>query len=652
MRFAVLFVVCSLAPAQSLDRAYESLRARDYDAAIAGFRKGIESEPARTSLRKDLAYTYLKIGENALARAQFREAMRLDPNDAPVAMEYAFLSFEAGEQAEARRIFDRIRKTGNPTAEQAFQNIDGPLAAGIARWKTAIEMGANDFSAHYELATLAEQRDELALAAEHYEKAWRLLPDRRSVLVDLGRVWLALDRKADATAALLAASYGGEARAAEMARALLPARYPYVSEFRHGLDFDSGNVELRRELAYLLLRMNRQAEAEQEFRDLADGPAKDLLATTQLAFLLHARGDDLAAQLLFDRVLVGKDGDLANRVRAVLHVEQTLQPRPAKAAPVALDAKVMAERSIKAGYIKDAVKYLEAAIEIDPGDPEVMLRLGWAYNILHQDGMAFHWFGRARLSGDPKVQAEADRNYRNLRAENELFRTTAWLNPMFSTRWHDAFGYAQVKTELRTGLGVRAYVSTRFVGDTRQTLPVISGPPQYLSESSVIVGLGLATTPWHGILAWGEAGRAFNYLTGHDLPDYRGGISLARGVGHTLRGESPGLFADANADAVFVSRFNKDVLFYNQGRFGYTAGPESFRLQLYGAANVVLDDQRQYWANFGQGGLGIRMSGSFLPPSMYFTFEAFRGAYLVNTGNPRRPNFYDFRAGFWYAFTH
>src|ERR1019366_4559085 len=97
-------------------------------------------------------------------------------------------------------------------AERAFGNIDAPLAAGIERWKKALEMGADNFSAHFELATLAEQRDELAVAAEHYEKAWRLLPDRRSVLVDLGRVWKALDRTDDATAALLAPSRGGGAR--------------------------------------------------------------------------------------------------------------------------------------------------------------------------------------------------------------------------------------------------------------------------------------------------------------------------------------------------------------------------------------------------------------------------------------------------------
>lgn len=136
------------------------------------------------------------------------------------------------------------------------------------------------------------------------------------------------------------------------------------------------------------------------------------------------------------------------------------------------------------------------------------------------------------------------------------------------------------------------------------------------------------------------------------LPDYRGGISLARGTGHSLRGESPGWFADTAADAVFISRFGDDVLFYNQSRLGYTAGPKAFRLQVHGEADVTLDDQGQYWANFGEGGLGMRLTGSFLPPSMYFTFDALRGVYFVNAGNPRRSNFYDFRAGFWYAFTH
>ncbi len=469
------------------------------------------------------------------------------------------------------------------------------------------------------------------------------------MLVDLGRVWKALGRTDDATAALLAASRGGEPRAAEMARELLPRHYPYVPEFRRALELDPTNGELRRELAYLLLRMDLEPEAEQEFRVLTETAPDDLLAATQLGFLLYARGEHLAAMPLLERVLAGKDDDLANRVRAVLRMPQVLRAR-GDAPPASIDAKVMAERSIKAGYMKDALKYLQIAHEGDPGDFEVMLKLGWTYNILHQDVLAFRWFDLARKSPDPQVAAEAGRAWRNLRSVTERFRTTAWLYPIFSTRWHDFFSYAQIKTGVRTGFPIQPYVSVRFVGDTRLTIGAAS--PQYLSESSFILAVGVATAPWHGITGWAEAGSAVGYVSGHMLPDYRGGISLARGTGHTLRGESSGWFADTTLDAVFVSRFGNDFLVYDQTRLGYAFGPKTLRGQLSWNANLTFDSQRQYWANFGETGPGLRIAGSLLPQSTYVTFNLLRGAYLIDTGNPRRPNFNDLRAGFWYAFTH
>src|SRR5256885_2209109 len=82
-----------------------------------------------------------------------------------------------------------------------------------------------------------------------------------------------------------AASRGGEPYAAELARELLPARYPFVPEFRRAIALDPQNSELRRELAYLLLRMERQAEAEAEFQTLTQAEARDFLSAAQLAFL-------------------------------------------------------------------------------------------------------------------------------------------------------------------------------------------------------------------------------------------------------------------------------------------------------------------------------------------------------------------------------
>jgi Tfp pilus assembly protein PilF len=677
MRLAIpALLLCALASAQTpasssdpayapLSKAYEFLRSRDYDQAIAFFEKSISAAPTRPSIRKDLAYTLLKVGETEAARDQFGEAMRLDQTDTHVALEYAFLCYETKKQAEARRIFDRIRKTGDPasrsTAEQAFENIDAPLRTGIERWSKALELNPGNFSAHHELAELAEQRDELSLAAEHYLAAWRLLPDRKSVLLDLGRVWKAQIKIEESHAALLAASRGGEPRAAEAARELLPARYPYVYEFRKALELDSANVELHRELAYLLLRMNKKEEAEREFKIITERSPGDLLSAAQLGFLYLARNDRAAALPLLERVLKGADLDLANRVRAALQLPQTPAPEPrsANAPPeqAAIEAKLMAERSMKAGYLKDALRYLKIAHESDPLDDAVMLQLGFAYNMLHDDQEAIRWFALARQSPDQKISSDAARAFNNLRPGLARFRTTTWIFPFYSSRWHDMFSYGQIKTEIKLGkLPLRAYLSTRFVGDTRQTTG--GALPQYLSESSFIVGAGVASRYWHGVMAWAEAGEAISYLgkrpgAGEMMPDYRGGVAFARGWGHSIRSEKPGLFFETNADGVFISRFGNDFLTSSQNRVGFT--PPSIagmRWQLFMNANVTMDDKRQAWANFAEAGPGIRFRWPWMPQSLLFSVSLLRGAYTIPQDGLRKPNFYDLRAGFWYAFTH
>ncbi len=573
-------------------------------------------------------------------------------------MEYAFLCFEPGQKATARRIFDQIRKHGNATAEQAFENIDQPLAEGIARWSEAVRLAPDNFSAHQELARLAEQRDQLALAAEHYEKAWRLKPEERSLLLDLGRVQQELGEKENALSALLAASRGPQTRAGEQARELLPARYPYVYEFERAIALDPRNTGLRRELAYLLLAMNREPEAEAQFAQLTQLAPDDLLASAQLGFLRWKRGDHAGAQPCFDRVLKGNDEQLADRVRLVLYGPQALKKRADSGS--AQDAKTMAARSLEAGYLPDAKTYLTAAHEADPADASVVLKLGWVNNILHDDHEAIQWFNEARKSSDPAVASEGAQAYENLRPEFALFRVTTWFYPLFSSRWHDLFGYAQTKTEMRVGhLPLRVYFSTRFIGDTRQTIGSTSAGavPQYLSESSLIFGIGLSTFVWHGMNGWFEAGEAVKYLpdrkdVGSAIPDYRGGLSYSKGVGHLLA-SSRGWFAETNDDIVFASRFADDTLLYLQTRAGYTL-PQYAQLhsQFFWNGNLTADRLRQYWANTIETGPGIRFRMDPMPKSMLFSISLLRGAYTVNEGNPRRPNYFDLRAGLWYAFTH
>lgn len=365
---------------ESLSKAYQSLQSKDYDQAIAHFRKAIAVAPTRPDIHKDLAYTYLKTGEREAARDHFGAAMRLDPDDFHVALEFGYLCFETRQQAEARRVFDRIRKAGDPvsraSAETAFQNIDRPLAESIERLLKAIQLAPGKFTSHYELAGLAEQRDELALAAEHYAQAWRIMPARKSLLVDLGRVWKSMNRLDDATAALLAASRGGEPRAGEAARELLPEHYPYVNEFRRALDLDSKNIELRRELAYLLLAMHRQSEAEREFRLITEQDPDDLLSSTQLGFLYLARDEKGRAMPLLENVLRGPDVSLSNRIRATLKIPLVENEPQQPSNHLSSDAKILAERSFQAGYLRDTLQYLHQAHEADPDDAWVQLKLG------------------------------------------------------------------------------------------------------------------------------------------------------------------------------------------------------------------------------------------------------------------------------------
>ena len=400
--------------------------------------------------------------------------------------------------------------------------------------------------------------------------------------------------------------------------------------------------------------MDDKPGAEAEFEAVHRLAPEDLLSTAQLGFLKLARKDTAGATPLLDSVLRGNNEELADRVRSALKLPQALKRRSGDArARAASEARALGESSLEKGYLKDALKYLTIAHESNPLDFDVMLKLGWTLNMLHRDGEAIRWFGLARRSSDEPVAREARRAFENLRPGLAKFRTTAWFFPLYSSRWSDLFSYAQVKTEYKIAKWpVRPYLSARFVGNSRGNVaPGGQFAPQLLSESAVILGAGLATNTWRGLMAWGEAGTSAGYITGQFLPDYRGGLAYGRGWGRLLGGEHKGKFFETNDDVVFISRFGNDTLLYSQNRFGYTLEPlESFgglQAQVLWNANITVDLKREQWANFAETGPGVRFRWNGMPPSLMFTVSALQGRHLIGT----KDTFRDFRAGLWYAIT-
>ena len=260
---------------------------------------------------------------------------------------------------------------------------------------------------------------------------------------------------------------------------------------------------------------------------------------------------------------------------------------------------------------------------------EVTLKLAWALNQADRNEDAISYFMMARKATDKKIAAEATRAYHTLNGD-VVPETTTWILPMYSSRWNDFFTYGQMKRSLPIpGLNafnkiLTFYASTRFMGDVKSSVaPHVVGS-QYLSESSVIFALGAATHPWHHLLGWVEAGEAVNYLPwrkdiGLATPDYRGGVSYSKGFGYLLGSEKPGQFYETTDDAIYVSEFDKDWLFYSQHRAGRTFHVgESTKFQLLMNGNYMRDVKQQYWANAIEFGPGIKLHPAWLPSNLYF----------------------------------
>ena len=238
------------------------------------------------------------------------------------------------------------------------------------------------------------------------------------------------------------------------------------------------------------------------------------MAAAQLELLYLADGEELLATPILQDVLNHADPATANRVRLTLKMPLVVEDRQAGASP--LNPRLLGERSYNAGFMKDAKRYFLQAHELNPFDAWVALKLGWTENMLHDDISALHWFDIARQSADPAIAAEAGKAWENLRPDNERFRTTLWLYPLYSSRWNDVFGYGQIKTETRIGkLPLHPYASIRFVGDERRSTGGVS--PESLSESAVILGAGVATRSWRGAMAWFRGGHVGRLPDGSSL---------------------------------------------------------------------------------------------------------------------------------------
>ena len=398
--------------------------------------------------------------------------MRLDPADTHVALEYAFLCYETRQQAEARRTFDRLRQTGDPTAEQAFQNIDRPLAEGIARWTQA-------------LATRPRQLQRPSGTRYSRRTARRIRPRRRPLPRGLppppgppripARPRPRLDELKDTPRSLHARSSPPPAapiRASPSRPAnSCPPAIPYVYEFEQALQLDPANLDLRRELAYLLLEMEQQ-------RTRRTGvPEAPRTRPGRPALRRPTRLPAPEPQRSHRRPTPARPGAPRRRRR-------TGRPRPHRPQaapdppPLRRDApRAGLNRSQNPGREEPQSRLPERRRQVPHHRPRVRPRRLRRHAEAGL-GLQHPAPGRRRRAlvqprppeSRPRHRRRSRHAYATCAPPSRASAPPPGLSPFFSSRWNDAFGYGQVKTEFRLGQPpIRPYLSIRFVGDAQHS---------------------------------------------------------------------------------------------------------------------------------------------------------------------------------------
>ena len=606
-----------------LNSAYQHLRNKNYETAIALFQQAVKLDPSEVRAYRELGFTYKKMGEAAKAADAFEAYAKARPEDVDNRMDLAYAYAETQRDAQALEMFRYVQKRGNPAqieqARQAYRNVEQPLLDEIARWNQAVTADPRNIDAREALAEAYRRHGDREQAIAQFQELRARVPSRTNHLLTLAELFTG---RPEANAYYLLAWRSPDPRVAAAGREGLRDRYPYGPEFEKALELEPWQNAVRKEVAYLYLQLNRPKDALPHFQWLAKHDPNDEQSLRQL--------EDL-------RVTLGLAQESTNQ-QARRHRE-------------------LGYASLAKSYLPAAAAEFEAVHRLEPGDDEAVLQLGYIYNQLKRDAEALRWFRVAGESSNAVVARKARVAIHNLTQSNRKAITTLWAMPFWSTRFDSAFGYGQIKTEWRNArLPFRPYLSMRMIGDSRTRTG--GTRPQILSDDGVVVAAGLQARLARNVFAWGEAGNAISGLRERPRglqrsePDYRGGVAFAKTWGPSLFQDEPGRFVETTLDGVYLSRFGHNVIGYAQTKAGYQLPKiRGVFQQPFLAVNLVHDIRGDYFNHLLEVGPGYRVGlDQFKRFSVYLA--ALHGVYTSKGSRMQlagRPNYWDVRLVLWYA---
>jgi tetratricopeptide (TPR) repeat protein len=323
--------------------------------------------PAMTAFKQTpeglfiLTTDFLKTGDRAAAAALTRAWARLE-NIAPEwSIKYGVLLATHGAAPEAVRILERVRETGSPSYDLAF-NLAGAYlvnddsARALDSYDAALALKPDSMPALRQAAILAERRGELERSLSYWLRAKKIEPEDPEILLGFGRVCLRMDLLEDAEPALAKAAslkpddrtYQYTLAAAKVGKRQFEAAQRLVEPL---VDKQPGDSQLQYALGSILYLQGHLPEAATHLRESLRLQPEQLASHYYLALVVRDQGND---------------------AEAIAMLEKVLQRFPEHAAA----SEALGLLLMSAQRYDEAERYLRSAIRLDPKLVKANYQLG------------------------------------------------------------------------------------------------------------------------------------------------------------------------------------------------------------------------------------------------------------------------------------
>ena len=418
---------------------------------------------------------------------------------------------------------------------------------------------------------------------------------------------------------------------------------------------------------YALKAEHRYDEAERAFERARDAGASRALVDLELGYLAADRGDIDGARRHYADAEHGPDEEVARHAR--LEREALSPPPTAPTAQTETPSKARSTMALEEAYeakaTGDAVAATAAfrraqAAGVDP--QLVAMELGYLAESSGDPDEAQARFGDAQEGPSPELRDRAGRERALLpgHLHSDLYADAFGWNRVAGVSNGDSIvPTVRVRAFYRPvlSLPVELYLSAQATRDTASRGYVGSALPQVYADDYATFGGGVRARLWNNhIDLFAQVGPALNLLN-----DGRAPVALDMRAGALAYVETPGCAparehgaraglwpcAEAYGEAVFVSRFNDNLIAFARPRAGVgylVTGPVAW--QMMGEARAGKDLNDDYWNNFADAGFGPRWR-LLAPFRLDLMVSADAGRYFGLSGHdpaPARLGYVDGRA--------